>query len=102
MPAAAITKNAITALFSGPAAGVVGAIRGKGSTPYTDIITLDMGGTSTDVALVSNDQAELTPMTMIDGLPVKTPVVDIVTVGAGGGSIAVSYTHLTLPTNSSV
>ena len=39
------------------------------------------GGTSTDVALVSNDQAELTPMTMIDGLPVKTPVVDIVTVG---------------------
>ena len=88
MPAAAITKNAITALFSGPAAGVVGAIRGKGSTPYTDIITLDMGGTSTDVALVSNDQAELTPMTMIDGLPVKTPVVDIVTVGAGGGSIA--------------
>ena len=88
MPAVAITKNAITALFSGPAAGVVGAIRGKGSTPYTDIITLDMGGTSTDVALVSNDQAELTPMTMIDGLPVKTPVVDIVTVGAGGGSIA--------------
>ena len=88
MPAAAITKNAITALFSGPAAGVVGAIRGKGSTPYPDLITLDMGGTSTDVALVSNDKAELAPMTMIDGLPVKTPVVDIVTVGAGGGSIA--------------
>ena len=88
MPSAAITKNAITALFSGPAAGVVGAIRGKGTTPYPDLITLDMGGTSTDVALVSNDQAELAPMTMIDGLPVKTPVVDIVTVGAGGGSIA--------------
>ena len=88
MPAAAITKNAITALFSGPAAGVMGAIRGKGKTPYPDLITLDMGGTSTDVALVSNDQAELAPMTMIDGLPVKTPVVDIVTVGAGGGSIA--------------
>jgi len=88
MPAAAITKNAITALFSGPAAGVMGAIRGKGNTPYPDLITLDMGGTSTDVALVSNDQAELAPMTMIDGLPVKTPVVDIVTVGAGGGSIA--------------
>ena len=88
MPAAAITKNAITALFSGPAAGVVGAIRGKGNTPYPDLITLDMGGTSTDVALVNSDQAELAPMTMIDGLPVKTPVVDIVTVGAGGGSIA--------------
>tara|TARA_Y100001933_G_scaffold232676_1_gene251432 strand:+ start:48 stop:2069 length:2022 start_codon:yes stop_codon:yes gene_type:complete len=88
MPSAAITKNAITALFSGPAAGVVGAIRGKGTTSYPDLITLDMGGTSTDVALVSNDQAELAPMTMIDGLPVKTPVVDIVTVGAGGGSIA--------------
>ena len=88
MPAAAITKNAITSLFSGPAAGVVGALRGKGKTSYPDIITLDMGGTSTDVALVSNDQAELAPMTTIDGLPVKTPVVDIVTVGAGGGSIA--------------
>ena len=86
MPVAVITKNAITALFSGPAAGVVEQPR-KGEHA-TDIITLDMGGTSTDVALVSNDQAELTPMTMIDGLPVKTPVVDIVTVGAGGGSIA--------------
>ena len=40
------------------------------------------------MALVSNDQAELAPMSMIDGLPVKTPVIDIVTVGAGGGSIA--------------
>ena len=88
MPADAMAQNAITALFSGPAAGVVGAIRGKGNTNFSDIITLDMGGTSTDVALVSNDQAELAPMTMIDGLPVKTPVIDIVTVGAGGGSLA--------------
>ena len=47
-----------------------------------------MGGTSTDVALIADGDPELAPMTRIDGLPVKTPVIDIVTVGAGGGSIA--------------
>ena len=52
-----------------------------------DLITLDMGGTSTDVSLISDGVPDLAPMTKIDGLPVKTPVIDIVTVGAGGGSI---------------
>jgi N-methylhydantoinase A len=88
MPAEAMAKNAISALFSGPAAGVVGAVRGISDSSYKNLITLDMGGTSTDVSLVSNGEAQLAPMTMIDGLPVKTPVIDIVTVGAGGGSIA--------------
>ncbi|MFL2934956.1 MAG: hydantoinase/oxoprolinase family protein [Thalassobaculaceae bacterium] len=88
MPAEAMAKNAISALFSGPAAGVVGAIRGISSAGYRNLITLDMGGTSTDVSLVSDGESKLAPMTMIDGLPVKTPVIDIATVGAGGGSIA--------------
>ena len=88
MPAEAMSKNAISALFSGPAAGVVGAIRGVSSAGYDNLITLDMGGTSTDVSLVSGGESKLAPMTMIDGLPVKTPVIDIATVGAGGGSIA--------------
>ena len=88
MPAEAMAKNAIAALFSGPAAGVVGAIRGISSSGYDNLITLDMGGTSTDVSLVLNGESKLAPMTMIDGLPVKTPVIDIATVGAGGGSIA--------------
>jgi N-methylhydantoinase A len=88
MPAEAMARNAIAALFSGPAAGVVGAVRGVAGAGYRDLITLDMGGTSTDVALIADGEPELAAMTRIDGLPVKTPVVDIVTVGAGGGSIA--------------
>jgi N-methylhydantoinase A len=88
MPAEAMARNAIAALFSGPAAGVVGAVRGVASAGYRNLITLDMGGTSTDVSLIADGQPELAAMTKIDGLPVKTPVVDIVTVGAGGGSIA--------------
>ena len=87
MPAEAMSRNAITALFSGPAAGVVGALRQVEASGVRDLITLDMGGTSTDVSLISNGLPDLAPMTKIDGLPVKTPVIDIVTVGAGGGSI---------------
>ncbi len=88
MPAAAMARNAIAALFSGPAAGVVGAVRAVAAAGHTNLITLDMGGTSTDVSLVQEGAPALAPMTTIDRLPVKTPVVDIVTVGAGGGSIA--------------
>ena len=88
MPAEAMARNAISALFSGPAAGVVGGVRSVSGAGYDNLITLDMGGTSTDVALVADGRPELASMTRIDGLPVKTPVVDIVTVGAGGGSIA--------------
>ena len=88
MPAEAMARNAISALFSGPAAGVVGAVRSVAGAGYRNLITLDMGGTSTDVALITDGQPELASMTRIDGLPVKTPVIDIVTVGAGGGSIA--------------
>ena len=88
MPADAMSKNAISALFSGPAAGVVGALGLAGRSGFHDIITLDMGGTSTDVSLIAGGVPDLAPQTEIDGLPVRTPVIDIVTVGAGGGSIA--------------
>ena len=88
MPAEAMELNAISALFSGPAAGAVGAVRSVAGAGFRDLITLDMGGTSTDVALIADGRPELASMTRIDGLPVKTPVIDIVTVGAGGGSIA--------------
>ena len=88
MPAEAMARNAISALFSGPAAGAVGAVRSVADAGYRDLITLDMGGTSTDVALIADGRPELASMTRIDGLPVKTPVIDIVTVGAGGGSLA--------------
>ncbi len=87
LPAAAIGQNAITCLYSGPAAGVIGAARQAAKSDFEKVITLDMGGTSTDVSLVEGGVPELAGMTEIDGLPIKTPVIDIATVGAGGGSL---------------
>lgn len=87
MPAQAMRRNAISALLSGPAAGVVGAIRQAQRSGRSDLITFDMGGTSTDVSLVQGGEASLAAETEIDGLPIRTPVLDIVTVGAGGGSL---------------
>ena len=87
LPADGMAKNAITALYSGPAAGVTGAVRQAGRSGFLDIITFDMGGTSTDVCLVSDGTPSLRAETEVDGLPIRTPVLDIVSVGAGGGSI---------------
>jgi N-methylhydantoinase A len=87
MPAAAMRKNSIAALFSGPAAGVVGAIRQAERSGRKNLITFDMGGTSTDVCLVVDGTPSVSPETEVDGLPIRTPVLDIVTVGAGGGSL---------------
>ena len=72
------------ALVSGPAAGVVGAVRVAGAE---DAITLDMGGTSTDVCLIRGGQAGRSSEREVGGLPVRLPMVDLQTVGAGGGSI---------------
>ncbi|MGA9768827.1 MAG: hydantoinase/oxoprolinase family protein, partial [Blastocatellia bacterium] len=77
----------VRAILSGPAGGVVGALRVCGAAGIRDIITFDMGGTSTDVALCSNE-ARTTNEALIAGLPVAVPIIDIHTVGAGGGSIA--------------
>ena len=87
LPAEAMGRNAITSLFSGPAAGVIGAVRQAGLSGFDNLITLDMGGTSTDVCLVAGGRPDLSTETEVDGLPIRTPVLDIVTVGAGGGSI---------------
>ena len=87
LPAEAMGRNAITSLFSGPAAGVIGAARVAERAGFRDIISLDMGGTSTDVCLVQDGRPTLIGETEIDGLPIKTPVIDIATVGAGGGSL---------------
>ncbi len=87
IPVAGMSRNAITSLFSGPAAGVMGAVRQAALSGYGDLITLDMGGTSTDVCLVAEGKPNLSGETEVDGLPIRTPVLDIVTVGAGGGSI---------------
>jgi N-methylhydantoinase A len=86
-PAEGMKRNAVTALFSGPAAGATGAARLAARAGYRNLITFDMGGTSTDVCLVVDGEPQLASETEIDGLPVRTPVLDIVSVGAGGGSV---------------
>jgi N-methylhydantoinase A len=77
----------VRAILSGPAGGVVGALRVAAAAGIRDIITFDMGGTSTDVALCRG-AARTTNEALVAGLPVAVPIIDIHTVGAGGGSIA--------------
>ncbi len=87
LPAEAMQASAINALLSGPAAGVMGATRQAARSGYKNLITLDIGGTSTDVCVVTGGRPQLTTEFSIDGLPVRIPVLDINTIGAGGGSI---------------
>ncbi|HEX8456199.1 MAG TPA: hydantoinase/oxoprolinase family protein [Pyrinomonadaceae bacterium] len=83
--AAVAAREPVRTILSGPAGGVVGAL---GAAPASDIITFDMGGTSTDVALCAGGRMRTTNEATVAGLPVAVPVLDIHTVGAGGGSIA--------------
>lgn len=85
--AATASQQAIQTALSGPAAGVIGAFHLAQLAGYDHIITLDMGGTSTDVALCPGVPAYRAE-TEIDGLPLRVRVIDIETIGAGGGSIA--------------
>ncbi len=78
----------VTMLLSGPAAGVLGAAFMSGLAGFDDILTLDVGGTSTDVSLVENLEPQLTSNSLVENYPVKTPMLDIATVASGGGSIA--------------
>jgi N-methylhydantoinase A len=80
--------HASWALLSGPAGGVVGAARIAAAAGYADALSLDMGGTSTDVCLIAGGAAERSVERTIAGLPIRLPSVDVHTVGAGGGSIA--------------
>ncbi|MCA1606079.1 MAG: hydantoinase/oxoprolinase family protein [Acidobacteria bacterium] len=78
----------VRTILSGPAGGVVGALRAARAAGFEKIITFDMGGTSTDVALCERDGLRMTNEASVAGLPVSVSVMDIHTVGAGGGSIA--------------
>lgn len=87
-----VRKHAVTTSMSGPAAGVVGANAAANGVveehSLRGIVTFDMGGTSSDVSLISDGTIERTTDAEINGRPVRTPMVDVTTVGAGGGSIA--------------
>jgi N-methylhydantoinase A len=78
---------ALTAL-SGPAAGVVGARAAAAACGLHDIITVDIGGTSADICLIRGGRIGLTQHGQVGGAPLPLPMVDMVTIGAGGGSVA--------------
>jgi N-methylhydantoinase A len=85
---AAAAAHAGSCLLSGPAGGVVGAAYVAGLSGYDDLLTFDMGGTSTDVAPVLGGDVQTTTESMVAGVPIKLPMIDVHTVSAGGGSIA--------------
>jgi len=87
MRASRVRQQAIHTALSGPAAGVMGAFHLAKRAGFDKIITLDMGGTSTDVALIAG-RPEPRPESEIDGLPTRVRMLDIETIGAGGGSLA--------------
>ncbi len=75
-------------LLSGPAGGVWGAAAVGSRSGYAHLLAFDMGGTSTDVALIRSGQPQLTPQAEVCGFPILQPQIDIQTVSAGGGSLA--------------
>jgi len=81
-------ESPVNLLMSGPAGGVSGALYFCSRAGYGDILTFDMGGTSTDVALIQNSRARVRRETIVGDVRVRAPSVDVRTVGAGGGSIA--------------
>ncbi|HEU0165379.1 MAG TPA: hydantoinase/oxoprolinase family protein, partial [Thermomicrobiales bacterium] len=78
----------VRTVLSGPSSGIVGATYVSGLSGHGDLITFDMGGTSTDVSLIRDGRPGLASEADVEGYPVKTPMLDIRAVGAGGGSIA--------------
>lgn len=89
VPARLVAKEAAKTVMSGPASGVMAAAATLAQTGLANAITYDMGGTSTDVALIAGGVPEVSAeLSIAYGLPIHLPMVDVRTVGAGGGSIA--------------
>ncbi|RBM21107.1 hydantoinase/oxoprolinase family protein [Prauserella sp. PE36] len=84
----AVAERPVTTLLSGPSAGVVGASYLAGLAGIGDLITFDMGGTSTDVCLIRDGRPASANERGLGGYPIRVPSVDVHTIGAGGGSIA--------------
>ena len=88
MTAAAARQHPIQSLFSGPVGGTMGGAGLREQLNNDHLLCVDMGGTSFDVSLVINGQPDVTSETYLEGFPVLMPIVNIHTIGAGGGSIA--------------
>ncbi len=88
MSTTTVAAHPVRTMLSGPAAGLAAAVRFGAETGCPDLITYDMGGTSSDVALISGGEWMLRREVVIQGMVLRTPQIDIHTIGAGGGSIA--------------
>ena len=88
MPVAAARRQTVATLLSGPASGVIGAAYVAGAAGLESLITLDVGGTSADIAVVEQGRPRYSTAEQIGGIPVMMPVVGVTAIGAGGGSIA--------------
>ena len=88
LSAAHVVRRPISTVLSGPAAGALGAATIAGRAGYDAVLTCDGGGTSTDVTVIVNGQPSLTTEGAVGPFPAKIPMIDVVTVGAGGGSVA--------------
>ncbi len=88
MSVSSACKYPVRTALSGPAAGVMGAIYTSRSAGFDNIITFDMGGTSTDVCLIEKGDPQLSTDRNVAGVPCKIPMIDVNAVGAGGGSVA--------------
>ncbi|MER5173050.1 hydantoinase/oxoprolinase family protein [Thioclava kandeliae] len=84
---ASAVARPVETILSGPASGVMAAVRQAGQSGMQNIITFDMGGTSSDMAVATGGAAGIATRTDIGGLPLVLPVVDVNAIGAGGGSI---------------
>jgi len=83
-----VARTPITTVLSGPAAGALGAAAVTHAAGFDEVVTLDGGGTSTDVAVIRSGAPSLTTEATVGRFPAKVAMIDIVTVGAGGGSVA--------------
>ena len=81
-------EKPVHTVLSGPAGGVVASAHVAQLSGFSDIITLDMGGTSTDISLILGGRPQVTREASLEGAPIRIPVIDINAIGAGGGSIA--------------
>ncbi len=88
LPVQTVEELPVLTCLSGPAAGVIGAARIGAEIGESEIITFDVGGTSTDVSLITGGRPQFTSSRLVAGHPVRMPMVDIHVIGAGGGSIA--------------
>jgi N-methylhydantoinase A len=84
----AVKRSPINMLLSGPAGGVIGGAYLAGSMERPNLITMDVGGTSFDVAIIKNGRATTHQQTQVNGYPILISALDIRTIGAGGGSLA--------------